>query len=122
MEEKITIREKSIFVTNADDEEVDDEFLFPELEQGMLVRLEGRLTRGNAETNSVGLNYKGHILNCVPEAGSVVQYKPALFLRCVVEGIVTRLHKNYLVAERKPTIIFKRITQLENDLQDSLFS
>lgn len=121
LEEKITIREKRIFVMNAD-EEVDDEFLFPELEQGMLVTLEGRLTRGNAETNSVGLNYKSHILNCVPEAGSVVQYKPALFLRCVVEGTVTRWHKNYLVAERKPTIIFKQITQLESDSQESLFS
>lgn len=121
LQEKITIREKQIFVMNAD-EELDDAFLFPELEQGMMVRLEGRLTRGNAETNSVGLNYKGHILNCVPEAGSVIQYKPALFLRCVVEGIVTRLHKNYLVAERKPTIIFKRITQLENDSQNFLFS
>lgn len=119
-QEKITIREKRIFVMTVD-EEVDDEFLFPELEQGMLVKLEGRLTRGNAETNSLGLDYKGHILNCIPEAGSVVQYKPALFLRCVIEGTVTRSHKNYLVAERKPTIIFKRITQLENDTQIFLF-
>lgn len=116
VQEKITIREKRIFVMDADDE-VDDEFLFPELEQGMIVKLEGRLTRGNAETNSVGLDYKGHILNCVPETGSVVQYKSALFLRCIVEGTVTRLNKTHVVAERKPTIIFKRITPLEDDAQ-----
>ena len=116
VQEKITIREKRIFVMNTDDE-VDEEFLFPELEQGMIVKLEGRLTRGNAETNSVGLDYKGHILNCVPETGSVVQYKSALFLRCIVEGAVTRLNKTHVVAERKPTIIFKRITPLENDSQ-----
>ena len=47
LQEKITIREKRIFVMNVDEEEADDEFLFPELEQGMVVRLEGRLTRGN---------------------------------------------------------------------------
>lgn len=116
VQEKITIREKRIFVMDADDE-VDDEFLFPELEQGMIVKLEGRLTRGNAETNSVGLDYKGHILNCVPETGSVVQYKSALFLRCIVEGAVTRLNKTHVVAERRPTIIFQRITPLENDSQ-----
>ena len=116
VQEKITIREKRIFVMDTDDE-VDEEFLFPELEQGMIVKLEGRLTRGNAETNSVGLDYKGHILNCVPETGSVVQYKSALFLRCIVEGAVTRLNKTHVVAERKPTIIFKRITPLENDSQ-----
>lgn len=116
VQEKITIREKRIFVMDVGDE-LDDEFLFPELEQGMIVKLEGRLTRGNAETNSVGLDYKGHILNCVPEAGSVVQYKSALFLRCIVEGTVTRLNKTHVVAERKPTIIFKRITPLENDSQ-----
>jgi hypothetical protein len=116
VQEKITIREKRIFVMGTD-EETDDEFLFPEFEQGMTVKLEGRLTRGNAETNSLGLDYKGHILNCVPEAGSVVQYKPALFLRCIVEGTITRLNKTHVVAERKPTIIFKRITPLENDSQ-----
>lgn len=112
VQETITIREKQIFVM-VTDEESDDEFLFPELEQGMNVKLEGRLTRGNAETNSLGLDYRGHILNCVPDAGSVVQYKPALFLRCIVEGTVTRLNRTHVVGERKPTIVFTRITPLE---------
>lgn len=116
LQEKITIREKQIF-TRVPEDEADDEFLFPELEHGMAVRLEGRLIRGNAETNSIGLDYQGHNLNCVPEQGSVVQYKSALFLRCLVEGQVTRLSKSHFVAERRPTIIVRRVTPLETDSQ-----
>lgn len=119
VQESVTIREKRIFTRELDDES-DDEFLFPELEHGTEVKLEGRLTRGNEETNSIGLGYQGHILNCVPAEGSVVQYKPALFLRCLVEGRVTRLSKSPIVAERKPTIIIARVTPLERDTQQVL--
>lgn len=120
LEETVTVREKRIFTVEPDDQ-AEDEFLFPELEHGVDVRLEGRLTRGNAETNSFGLEYQGHILNCIPESGSVVQYKPALFLRCLVEGRVTRLSKSRATAERKPTIIVRRVTPLEHDSQSLLF-
>lgn len=99
----------------------DDDFLFPELEHGALVQLEGRLTRGNENTNSLGLEYQGHILNCIPEVGSIKNYKPALFLRCVVEGTVSRLTRQHTFAERRPTIIFNRITALEEDSQHELF-
>lgn len=116
LQEKVTIREKRIF-TRVPEDETEDEFLFSELEHGMDVRLEGRLIRGNAETNSIGLDYQGHNLNCVPEQGSVVQYKSALFLRCLVEGQVTRLSKSHFVAERRPTIIIRRVTPLETDSQ-----
>jgi len=119
VEERVTIREKRIF-TREPDEEVDDEFLFPELEHGMDVKLEGKLIRGKAETNSIGLDFQGHNLNCVPEQGSVVQYKSALFLRCLVEGRVTRLSKSHVVAERRPTIIISRVTPLERDAQQPL--
>ena len=119
VQETVTIREKRIFMGT--EEEIDEEFLFPELEHGAQVKLEGRLTRGNAETNSFGLEYMGHILNCIPESGSVVQYKHALFLRCVVEGVITRLHKSHIIAERRPTIIVERVTTLEQDKSFSLF-
>jgi len=99
----------------------EDDLLFPEMEHGQHVRLEGRLTRGNANTNTVGLEYEGHVLNCVPEAGSIKNYKPALFLRCVVEGVVSRLTKQTTFAERKPTIVFSRIIPLEADDQGELF-
>ena len=101
--------------------EDDDEFLFPELEHGTPVRLEGRLTRGNATSNSVGLEYKDHIINCVPETGNIKRYKPALFLTCIVEGTVSRLHKNSVAAEKRPTIIFTNIIPLETDDQIPLF-
>lgn len=120
VQEMITYREKHIFTQEVDDE-ADDDFLFPELDHGASVKLEGRLTRGNASTNSLGFEYQGHILNCVPEEGSVVQYKSALFLRCIVEGYVSRLSKHHLLAERRPTIIIKRVTPLERDSQRSLF-
>jgi hypothetical protein len=99
----------------------DEAILFPELQHGDFVRLEGRLTRGNENTNSVGLEYGGHIINCIPEVGSITSYKPALFLRCVVEGVVSRLTRQHVVAERRPTIIFQRIIPLEQDAQYSLF-
>ncbi|GIL06682.1 MAG: hypothetical protein BroJett031_32020 [Betaproteobacteria bacterium] len=118
IEQRVTIREKRIFTETT--EEVDEELLFPELEHGMQVRLEGRLIRGNAETNSIGLEYQGHNLNCIPEQGSIVQYKSALFLRCIVEGGVTRHSKSRFVVDRRPTIIIRRVTPLESDSQGTL--
>lgn len=101
----------------------DDElFLFPELEHGQPVRLEGKLIRGNEASNSVGLEYEGHVLNCLPERGNVRQFKPALFLKCVVEGTVSRLTKQRLVAEKRPTIILSKVTPLEQDDDSDLFA
>lgn len=115
----ITEEEKGYFGHEVDDD--NGEFLFPELEHGDYVRLEGHLTRGNENSNSVGLEYKGHVLNCVPESGSIRRYKPALFLHCIVEGTVSRLFKQSNFAERRPTIIFTSITPLESDEQIELF-
>lgn len=99
----------------------EEEFLFPELEHGQLVELEGRLTRGNENTNSIGFEYRGHVLNCVPETGSIIQFKPALFLRCRVVATVTRLLKQHTEAERRPTLILKYVIPLESDDQLGLF-
>lgn len=99
----------------------EEEFLFPELEHGDFVRLEGRLIRGNENSNSVGLEYNGHIINCVPEVGNIKRYKPALFLRCVVEGTVSRLFKQTTLAEKRPTLILSGVTPLETDDQTELF-
>lgn len=99
----------------------EDEFLFPDLEHGDFVRLEGRLTRGNENSNSVGLEYEGHVINCVPESGSIKRYKSALFLRCVIEGTISRLFKQSVVAERRPTLIFTNIMPLEADDQLDMF-
>lgn len=118
-ETTVTAAEKVYFGHEAAANEED--LLFPELEHGAAVRLEGHLTRGNEDSNSVGLKYKGHILNCVPESGNIKRYKPALFLTCIVEGTISRLYKQSNVAEKKPTIIFSSITPIETDDQIGLF-
>lgn len=119
-EVQIEEKDKALFDSATDDEEYEDS-LFPELVHGSEVELEGRLIRGSEASNSVGLEYQGHVLNCVPAHGSVRQYKAALFLRCAVVGRVTRHAKNRFVADRRPTIILDNVTPLENDTQLGLF-
>lgn len=112
--------DKPLFDESAE-EEIED-ILFPELAHGATVRLEGRLIRGNQASNSIGLEYQGHVINCVPEQGGIRRFKPALFLRCLVEGQVTRHAKNRFVADRRPTIIVRSIKPLELDGQGELFA
>jgi hypothetical protein len=101
--------------------EAEEDYLFPEMKHGDEVKLEGRLTRGNASSNSIGLEYAGHILNCIPEQGSIRRFKSALFLRCIVEGTINRLSKQRMVAEKRPTIVVRKIIPLERDDQYDLF-
>ena len=115
----ITVADKEFF--GHDEQAEDDEILFPELLHGDVVRLEGKVTRGNENTNAIGIEYHGHILNCIPETGSVRNYKFALFLNCAVEGIISRHTKGHVFAERRPTIIFRKITPLERDKTLDLF-
>lgn len=112
--------DKALF-EEIEDDDLEEEMLFPELMHGQTFRLEGRLIRGNEASNSVGLEYQGHVLNCVPDHGSVRQYKMALFLRCIVEGRVNRHSKNRFVAERRPTLIISNLKPLEKDNQSDLF-
>lgn len=111
----VTSTEKHLFIYKLD--EKDDDMLFPDLEHGMEVSLEGRLIRGNAAANSVGLDYMGHVINCLPAMGSVKQFKPALFLRCRVDGMISRFTKQRYVADRRPTLIVDRVLPLEEDGQ-----
>lgn len=111
--EKVLFKDESV--------ETEEAALFPELEHGSLVRLKGKLIRGSEASNSVGLEYEGHVINCVPEAGKVRQFKRALFLKCVVEGRVTRHTKNRFVADKRPTIILSRVSPIEQDDQSDLF-
>ena len=112
----ITVADKSLFghLPASND---DGGILFPELEHGDAVRLAGRLIRGNENANSLGLEYNGHVLNCVPESGNIKKYKPALFLPCIVEGRISRLHKQPNAAERRPTVIVSDVIPLHPDDQ-----
>lgn len=115
----VNIEEKVYFSSN--ENEFDEEYLFPELKHGDIVKLEGKLTRGNESSNSIGFEYENHILNCIPESGSIRRYKPALFLRCIVHGTITRMSKQRMVSEKRPTIIIQNIIPLEKDDQYNLF-
>lgn len=119
-EVSINEEEKPLF-DQQEDNEFEEDILFPELAHGASARLEGRLIRGSEASNSIGLEYLGHVINCVPAQGSIRQYKPALFLRCKVEGRITRHAKNRFVADRRPTLIVERVVPLEADGQLGLF-
>lgn len=105
----------------AEEDDLDDGAIFPELTHGSSVTLDGRLIRGSEASNSVGLEYLGHIINCIPDVGSIRQYKPALFLRCRVTGLITRHSKSRFVADKRPTLIIQHVTPLEKDSQGKLF-
>lgn len=120
VEEVLTRRHRQIFTNEK--EEVED-LLFPQLEHGQEVTLEGELTRGNEMSNTMGLGYQGHVLTAIPEVGSIVRYKPSLFLRCKVYGRVSREDDKGRLDARRPKIIFNRIDPLESeDENQSLFT
>jgi len=119
-EQEVNNSQKHIFSKTEEDEDF-DEFIFPEIAHGDEVKLEGKLTRGNEQSNTVGFEYKGHILNCIPEEGNIVRYKPALFLRCIIEGSAIRHSKKRLNPDRKPTIIVRNIIPLAMEYQNGLF-
>lgn len=112
IEETLTRKHRQIFTHELDES---DELLFPELEHGQSVILEGELTRGNEMSNTVGIGYQGHILTGLPEVGSIVRFKPSLFLRCRVHGRVSREDDKGRLDARRPKIIFTKIEPLEND-------
>lgn len=118
-EVSVNVNEKIYFAD--DDVAPDEDYLFPELKHGDQVKLEGKLTRGNASSNSIGLEYEGHTLNCIPERGSIRRFKAALFLRCIVEGSISRLTKQRMVGEKRPTIVVRNVVPLERDDQYELF-
>ncbi len=109
--EDLLIGHKSIFYM-ADE---DGEILCPELAHGVRVNLEGLVTRGNENTNSIGFYYKNHILNCYPQDGSIVRFKYALFLNCKITGIINREDSYGNPTKKKPEIIFENIEPLEGE-------
>jgi hypothetical protein len=112
IEETVTRRHRQIFTNEVEEP---GEVLFPELEHGQTVILEGELTRGNEMSNTVGIGYQGHILTGIPEVGSIVRFKSSLFLRCKVYGRVSREDEKGRLDARRPRIIFTKIEPLESD-------
>ncbi|RYF47077.1 MAG: hypothetical protein EOO38_12865 [Cytophagaceae bacterium] len=99
----------------------DEDYLFPELVHGEEMYLEGVITRGNQETNSMGFLFQNHILNCQPDTGSVRRFKRAMFLHCKVLATINRHVASHVQPDRRPTLIVHEVQILEADGQDSLF-
>ena len=119
-EEKVTRKHRNIFTHETDD---DDETLFPELQHGEDVVLEGEVTRGNEMSNTIGFSYQGHILTAIPETGSIVRFKDSLFLKCRIHGQITRADDKGKLNAKRPKIIFTHIesTEENNNNELSLF-
>ncbi|MHC4758832.1 MAG: hypothetical protein ACYTE8_09255 [Planctomycetota bacterium] len=107
--ESLEISHKSIFCP-------EEEVLFPELKDGVEVKLDGLVTRGNENANSIGFQYKGHILTCYPREGSIVRFKPGLFVKCEITGKVTRKNKFGEPIEIRPKIIFNKLEPIEENI------
>ncbi len=112
---KVNVDDVSVFL----DEEIadDEDILFPELEHGDTVILEGLITRGNQETNTIGFLFQNHILNCIPGTGSIKRYKPAMFLHCRIHATVNRHVASLGQPDKRPTLIVDAIEPLETDHQ-----
>lgn len=118
-EVSITIQEKNLFYKEDDDGE---DVLFPELKHGQHVELEGYITRGNKNSNTLGLEYKKRILTCIPAEGSVTRFKDNLFSQAKVFGAIDRNNELGHATEKKPKIIFSKINNMEpRDKSQSLF-
>jgi len=105
------------------DEDDEEEFLLPELTHGLEIELEGVITRGNQSTNSIGFQYRGHILNCNPEQGNVRKFKSAMFLHCRILATVNRHVASSARLDYRPTLLISSVTPLQGDdvEQGSLF-
>jgi hypothetical protein len=112
-EEIITLKDKGIFCEEEDDS--DEDILFPELAHGDYVVLDGEVTRENKTSNSMGFKFE-HILSAYPDSGSIVPYKPLLFLKCRLYGIVDRTDEKGRIGARRPKLYFSHLEPLEVEI------
>jgi hypothetical protein len=114
----ITIRDKHIFTI----EEKEEIILFPELKHGDYVALEGHVSRGNENTNTIGFEYQGHILTCSPTKRMIKDYKVLLFTNCRIKGNIDRSNQYSLGNEKRPHIRFTSLVGLpQPGTQTTLF-
>lgn len=119
--DEVTITEDDKYIFCDEENEDLDEPLFPELRHGENVVLEGEVTRENKTSNSMGFKYLDHILTAYPETGSIVRYKPLLFLRCRLFGTVDRTDEKGRTTAKRPKLYFSHLEALEVDEGDDLF-
>jgi hypothetical protein len=107
IEETVTTKHRRVFTRELIKE---DTTVLPELIHGQQVVLDAEVTRGNEMSNTVGIQYGGHVITGIPTVGSIVRFKPSLFLNCRVHGQVLRESDS-----KRPKIIFDRIEPNETE-------
>lgn len=117
VEETITDKYKYIFTKSEED---NDELILPELKHGEYIEIEGRTTRGNEKSNTIGFFYQGHVITCYPNEGNIKKYKLNLFNDCLLKGFVDRQDKDGIVNEKRPRIRILNLENIENK-QRTLF-
>src|SRR5690554_6310548 len=120
--DEVTIDSSEKHIFCKDEEEEEDEILFPELEHGAEVVLEGEITRENKTSNSMGFKYSDHILTSYPEIGSIVQYKHLIFSEVRLYGRVSRLDEKGQLNARRPKLIFRHLEEIRGDETYDLFN
>jgi len=117
-EVSISINEKGIFYKGKDEEDV----LFPELVHNQYVELEGHITRGNENSNTIGFAYNNHILTCYPISGKIVEDRTYFFGDCTIRGYVNRMDKNGIYIEKRPRIAYMDILPSDKKTDEDMFS
>lgn len=124
---RVFASEKRIFFCEADEE---SDVLFPELEHGMPVELDGEITRATESENTLGFRYQGHVLFCKPEHGAKIasfkqriisQQDDHIFPKVRIIGVIDRKDKDDEFKAHKPCIVFSAIQRIET-VTGSLFS
>lgn len=110
-EVSVTTKYRRVFTRESD---VEDTLVLPELLHGQDVVLEAEVTRGNETSNTIGIRYGGHIITGYPIHGSIVKFKPSLFLNSKVYGQVSRDAES-----KRPRILVSRVEPLQSDKDKS---
>lgn len=114
--ERVTYTDRPYFYTSKD---VEPEVLFPEFKDGELVELEGDITRNNDRRNTIGFEYRGHILTCEPhENQPLTKFKNQMisksedrfYASVVMQGYIDRSEGT----GNRPKIKFTKITPKES--------
>jgi len=117
---RISSEDRHIFYQGNDE---DFDVLFPELEHGMCVELEGDITRVTESTNTLGFSYQGHVLFCKPiNGGKIAPFKQRiisqkddhLFPKVKIIGVVDRRDVHDSFKAMRPCIMFSDILRLES--------
>ena len=113
--EEINITDRTIFYGESSGSDI----LFPELEHGKKVVIEGAVTKGNRNTNTIGFRYQEHILTGIPHDGSIVRFKNSMFSWCSLEGTISRADEFGEICLKKPKLIFDKLTPIESQEEES---